>query len=85
MIAKTVTVTFDYMVDEATNVGVLDGKYVKFVQETAEDGAVSEKTVDMLPADVMNEYVAAQIRIPDEFADVREAVQTKINALQAVL
>lgn len=81
MIAKTVTVTFDYMVDEATNIGVLDGKYVKF----AVDEAGVESNAPILPADVMNEYVAAQIRVPDEFAAVREAVQTKINALQAVL
>lgn len=85
MIAKPVTVTYDYIMDEATKIGVLDGKYVKFIEETAEDGSVSEKIVDMLAADVMNEYVAAQIRVPDEFIEVREAVQTKINALQAVL
>lgn len=85
MIAKPVTVTYDYLMDEATKIAVLEGKYVKFVEETAEDGSVAEKKVDMLPADVMNEYVAAQIRVPDEFADVREAVQTKIAALQAVL
>jgi len=85
MIAKSVTVVYDYNVDEQTQIGILDGKYVKFVQETAEDGSVSEKTVDMLPADVMNEYVAAQIRVPDEFVEVREVIQTKVNALQAVL
>lgn len=79
MIAKAVTVT--YNVDEQTQVGVLDGKYVKF----AVDEAGVESSADILVADVMNEYVAAQIRIPDEFAEVREAVQTKINALQAVL
>ena len=74
MIAKPVTVT--YNVDEQTNIGILDGKYVKFVDEVPQP---------IIPADVMNEYVAAQIRVPDEFAEVREAVQTKINALQAVL
>ena len=74
MIAKPVTIT--YNVDEQTNVGILDGKYVKFIDEVPQA---------ILPADVMNEYVAAQIRIPDEFAEAREAVQTKINALQAVL
>ena len=74
MIAKPVTVT--YTVDEATNIGVLDGKYVKFIDEAAQA---------ILPTDAMNEYVAAQIKIPEEFAEVREAVQTKINALQAVL
>ena len=81
MIAKTVTVQYDYNVDEQTQIGVLDGKYVKF----AVDEAGVETFKEVLPADVMNEYVAAQIRVPDEFAEVREAVQTKINALQAVL
>ena len=79
MIAKPVTVT--YSVDEQTNIGVLNGKYVRFAVD--ENGV--ETSVSVLPADVMNEYVAAQIRIPDEFAEVRESVQTKINALQAVL
>lgn len=79
MIAKPVTVT--YAVDEQTNIGVLDGKYVKF----AVDETGVETSTPIIVADVMNEYVAAQIRIPDEFAEVREAVQTKINALQAVL
>ena len=74
MITKPVTV--NYLVDEQTNVGLLDGKYVRFVDEVPQD---------ILPADAMNEYVAAQIRVPDEFAEVREAVQTKIGALQAVL
>ena len=79
MITKTVTIT--YCVDEATNIGVLDGKYVKF--EMGVDNV--ETSAPVLVADVANEYVAAQIRVPDEFAEVREAVQTKINALQAVL
>lgn len=79
MIAKPVTVT--YNVDEQTQIGVLDGKYVKF----AVDEAGIETSKEILPADAMNEYVAAQIRVPDEFVEVREAVQTKINALQAVL
>ena len=83
MIAKPVTVT--YNVDEQTNIGVLDGKYVKFTEVAVEDGSVSEKYDEILVADAVNEYVAAQIRVPDEFAEVREAVQTKINALQAVL
>lgn len=81
MIAKTVTVQYDYNVDEQTQIGVLDGKYVKF----AVDEAGVETFKEVLPADAMNEYVAAQIRVPDEFIEVREAVQTKINALQAVL
>ena len=79
MIAKPVTVT--YNVDEQTNIGVLDGKYVKF----AVDEAGVESSAEILVADAVNEYVAAQIRVPDEFAEVRESVQTKINALQAVL
>lgn len=79
MIAKPVTVT--YNVDEQTNIGVLDGKYVKF----AVDEAGVEKSAEILVADAVNEYVAAQIRVPDEFTEIREAVQTKINALQAVL
>ena len=79
MIAKPVTIT--YCVDEQTNIGVLDGKYVKF----AVDEAGVETSAPILVADVANEYVAAQIRVPDEFAEIREAVQTKINALQAVL
>ena len=79
MIAKPVTVT--YNVDEQTNIGVLDGKYVKF----AVDEAGVEGSAEILVADAVNEYVAAQIRVPDEFAEIREAVQTKINALQAVL
>lgn len=74
MISKPVTVT--YSVDEQTNIGILDGKYVKF------DGDVP---ADIIVADVVNEYVAAQIRVPDEFVEAREAVQTKISALQAVL
>lgn len=89
MIAKTVTISVDYTVDEATQIGVtgpeFDREYVKFIQETADDGTTLERTETMLPADVMNEYVAAQIKVPDEFVEVREAVQTKINALQAVL
>ena len=79
MIAKPVTVT--YNVDEQTNIGVLNGKYVKF----AVDEAGVESSAEILVADAVNEYVAAQIRVPDEFAEVRESVQTKINALQAVL
>ena len=79
MIAKPVTIT--YNVDEQTNIGVLDGKYVKF----AVDEAGVESSAEILVADAVNEYVAAQIRVPDEFAEVRESVQTKINALQAVL
>ena len=79
MIAKPVTIT--YNVDEQTNIGVLDGKYVKF----AVDEAGVENSAEILVADAVNEYVAAQIRVPDEFAEIREAVQTKINALQAVL
>jgi hypothetical protein len=79
VIAKPVTVT--YNVDEQTNIGVLDGKYVKF----AVDEAGVENSAEILVADAVNEYVAAQIRVPDEFAEIREAVQTKINALQAVL
>ena len=79
MIAKPVTVT--YNVDEQTNIGVLDGKYVRF----AVDETGAEKSAEILVADVVNEYVGAQIRVPDEFAEIREAVQTKINALQAVL
>lgn len=79
MIAKPVTVT--YNVDEQTNIGVLDGKYVKF----AVNEAGVESSAEILVADAVNEYVAAQIRVPDEFAEIREAVQTKINALQAVL
>ena len=79
MITKPVTVT--YAVDEQTNIGVLDGKYVKF----AVDEAGVESSAEILVADAVNEYVAAQIRIPDEFTEIREAVQTKINALQAVL
>ena len=74
MIAKPVTVT--YNVDEQTNIGILDGKYVKF------DGDVPR---DIIVADVVNEYVAAQIRVPDEFIEAREAVQITINALPAVL
>ena len=79
MIAKPVTVT--YNVDEQTNIGVLDGKYVKF----AVDEAGVESSAEIIIADAVNEYVAAQIRVPDEFAEIREAVQTKIDALQAVL
>ena len=79
MIAKPVTIT--YNVDEQTNIGVLDGEYVKF----AVDEAGVESSAEILVADAVNEYVAAQIRVPDEFAEIREAVQTKINALQAVL
>ena len=79
MIAKPVTVT--YNVDEQTQIGVLDGKYVKFKVEDNDAEIVDE----ILVTDAVNEYVAAQLRVPDEFAEVREAVQTKINALQAVL
>jgi hypothetical protein len=79
VIAKPVTIT--YNVDEQTNIGVLDGKYVKF----AVDEAGVENSAEILVADAVNEYVAAQIRVPDEFVEIREAVQTKINALQAVL
>ena len=74
MITKPVTVT--YNVDEQTNIGVLEGRYVKFTEDVPQN---------ILPADVMNEYVATQLRVPDEFVEVREAVQTKISALQAVL
>lgn len=85
MIAKPVVVTYDYVMDEATKIAVCNGEYVKFTETVAEDGAVSESYAPILVADAMNEYVAAQIRVPDEFTAVREAVQTKINALQAVL
>ena len=80
MISKPVTVS--YLVDEQTGIGVLDGKYVKFATGPFEG---PEAPAPILVADVMNEYVGAQLRVPDEFAEVREAVQTKINALQAVL
>ena len=82
MIAKVITVT--YNVDEQTDIGILDGKYVKFESIDRPEGTVEELR-DILVADAVNEYVAAQVRIPDEFAEVREAVQTKINALQSVL
>lgn len=82
MIAKPVTVT--YSVDEQTNIGVLDGKYVRFENLDGPEGPVEELR-EILVADAVNDYVAAQVRVPDEFAEVREAVQTKINALQAVL
>ena len=86
MIARQVIVTTDWSVDEQTCVGrCANGEYAQF-------GAVAEGEYDpnavpaaMLPAAVMDAYVAAQVRIPDEFTEVREAVQTKINALQAVL
>ena len=81
MIPKTVTVSYDYIVDETTDIGVLNGKYIKF----AIDANGVESYADILPADAANVYVAAQIRVPDEFVEVRESVQTKINALQAVL
>lgn len=80
MISKPVTVS--YLVDEQTNIGVLDGKYVKFAAGPFEG---PETPAPILVADVMNEYVAAQLRVPDEFGEVREAVQTKISALQSVL
>ena len=86
MISRQVITTTDWSVDEQTCIGrCLNGEYAQF-------GAVAEGEYDpnavpaaMLPADVMNAYVSAQVRVPDEFAEVREAVQTKINALQAVL
>ena len=80
MIAKPVTVT--YNVDEQTNIGVLDGRYVKFA--TVADTGV-ETSEEVIVADVVNEYVAAQLKVPAEFVEVRESVQTKIDALQAVL
>lgn len=79
MIAKPVTVT--YNVDEQTNIGVLNGAYVKF----AVDEAGVESSEEIIIADAVNEYVAAQLKVPVEFAEIREAVQTKIDALQAVL
>ena len=86
MIAKPVVVTYDYIVDEQTNIGLCNGAYAKFAAPDVENEAPVESVpMAILPADVMNEYVAAQIRVPDEFVEVREAVQTKINALQAVL
>ena len=85
MIAKPVVVTYDYVMDEQTKVAVCNGEYVQFSEVTAEDGSVSEKYAPILVADAVNVYVAAQLRVPDEFAEVREAVQVKIDALQAVL
>ena len=86
MISRQVITTTDWSVDEQTCIGrCLNKEYAQF-------GAVAEGEYDpnavpaaMLPADVMNAYVAAQVRVPDEFVEVREAVQTKINALQAIL
>ena len=85
MIAKPVTVVYDYVMDEATKIAVCNGEYVKFTENVAEDGSVSESYAPILVADVVNEYVAAQIKVPAEFAEIRESLQTKINALQAVL
>ena len=85
MIAKPVTVVYDYVMDEATKIAVCNGAYVKFIEETAEDGTVSERYESVLVADVVNEYVAGQIKVPAEFVEIRNAVQTKIDALQAVL
>ena len=85
MIAKPVTIVYDYVMDEQTKIAVCNGEYVKFTENVAEDGSVSESYAPLLVADAVNEYVAAQIKVPAEFPEVRAAVQTKVDALQAVL
>ena len=87
MIDKQVTVTYDYKVDEGTKIAIFDGKFVKF--DTAVDENGNEIIADFYtPIDacaVADLYLEQNARIPDEFAPARECIQSRINALQAIL
>lgn len=74
MFGKPVTVT--YLVDEKTNIGILDGKYVRF------EGDVPQT---IAAVDVADTYIDAGVRVPDEFPGARECVSEKIAKLQSVL
>ena len=74
MIAKSVTIT--YNVDDQTNIGICDGKYVQFIDEVAKDIGAGE---------IVDIYLRQNLRIPDEFVEVRECAKSRIDALQAVL
>ena len=69
-------VTINYLMDENTQIAVLDGKYVKF------EGDVPQT---IAPVDVADTYLDAGVRVPDEFPGARECVNEKIAKLQAIL
>ena len=87
MIGKQVTVTYDYVVDEATKIAIFDGEFVKFDTSVDENGAevIADTFAPIDACAVADEYLAKNIRIPDEFAPARECIQSRIAALQAVL
>lgn len=87
MITKQVTI--DYLVDEQTLIGALGGKYVQFAPAPeAVEGA--EPVPEAAPVDIAacaaaDVYLEKAVRVPDEFVEVRECVQKRIGALQAIL
>lgn len=69
MIAKQVIITKDYLVDEATNVGIWNGEYAVF----DENGAWTP--IDACA--VARKYLEAALVIPPEFAAVRDCLEQR--------
>lgn len=70
-------VTIDVLVDEVTGIGKWNGMLFQF----AEDGQFVAKDAGA----VAEAYLAAGVKIPGEFPEVRAVIEGKINSLQAVL
>ena len=71
------TATVQIEADDVQPFGLWNGLYVRF----QEDGPV----VVVAPQEVMDAFILAGARVPDSFVEVREAIQAKLNQLQAVL
>ncbi len=72
---RSATVQVD--ADDTQPFGLWNGLYVRF----QDDGTV----IAVQPEEVSENYIANGARIPDEFGEVRAAVEAKIAQLQAVL
>lgn len=74
MQVRTATIQVD--ADDTQPFGLWNGLYISF----QDDGSV----VPVKPEEVMEAFISAGVRVPDEFAEVREILQAKIAQLQAV-
>lgn len=74
---ETRQLTIDVLVDEATGFGKWNDLLVK-VDETG------QFTVQGADA-VADAYLAAGVKVPVEFVEVRSVIEGRINGLQAVL
>ena len=71
------TATVQIEADDIQPFGLWNGLYVRF----QDDGSA----VVVTPQEVMDAFILAGARVPDAFVEVREAIQAKLNQLQAVL